>query len=40
VIVNYQTATLVLDGLPALIAELQGFDRLAKARVAPTLAYV
>jgi 2-dehydro-3-deoxyphosphooctonate aldolase (KDO 8-P synthase) len=29
-----------LAEFPALIAELQGFDRLAKARPAPTLAYV
>lgn len=29
-----------LAAFPALVAELQGFDRLAKARVAPTLAYV
>jgi 2-dehydro-3-deoxyphosphooctonate aldolase (KDO 8-P synthase) len=29
-----------LADFPALIAELQGFDRLAKARPAPTLAYV
>jgi 2-dehydro-3-deoxyphosphooctonate aldolase (KDO 8-P synthase) len=29
-----------LVDFPALIAELQGFDRLAKARPAPTLAYV
>lgn len=30
----------MLSDFPALIAELQGFDRLAKARPAPTLAYV
>jgi 2-dehydro-3-deoxyphosphooctonate aldolase (KDO 8-P synthase) len=29
-----------LSAFPALIAELQGFDRLAKARAQPTLAYV
>jgi 2-dehydro-3-deoxyphosphooctonate aldolase (KDO 8-P synthase) len=29
-----------LADFPALIAELQGFDRLAKARALPTLAYV
>lgn len=29
-----------LSAFPALIAELQGFDRLAKARAKPTLAYV
>ena len=31
---------ILLAEFPALIAELQGFDRLAKARPAPTLAYV
>ena len=29
-----------LSAFPALIAELQGFDRLAKAKAKPTLAYV